>query len=108
MIIKNIPIYIKMKNKIITNAVLKINPDFLDQVLLLAIETKASILLEEGCENFVLMRKTEEPNTIVIFAIYTSKETYDWHLKQDYVKRFFAFLNGKLTYAPEVTYLEEI
>ncbi|MCP2025202.1 quinol monooxygenase YgiN [Flavobacterium sp. HSC-32F16] len=97
-----------MKNKIITNAALKINPDFINEVLVLAIETKNHILLEEGCENFVLMRKIEEPNTIVIFAVYTSKETYDWHLEQDYVKIFFAFLNGKLIAAPEVTYLKEI
>jgi quinol monooxygenase YgiN len=97
-----------MKTKIITNAALKINPEFIEEVLPLAIETKAHILLEEGCENFVLMRKTEDPNTLVIFAIYTSKETYDWHLEQDYVKRFFAFLNGKLIAAPELTYLEEI
>ncbi len=97
-----------MKNKIITNAALKINPEFIEEVLPLAIETKAHILLEEGCENFVLMRKTEEPNTIVIFAIYTSKETYDWHLEQDYIKRFFTFLNGKLIAPPELTYLEEI
>lgn len=80
-----------MTNKIITNATLKINPEFIEEVLPLAIETKAHILLEEGCENFVLTRKTEELNTIVIFAIYNSKETYDWHLEQDYVKRFFAF-----------------
>jgi len=97
-----------MKNKIITNAALKINPEFTEQILPLAIETRNQILLEEGCENFVLMRKTEEPNTIVIFAVYTSKETYDWHLEQDYVKRFFDFLNGKLIAPPEVTYLEEI
>ncbi|SEO22088.1 Quinol monooxygenase YgiN [Flavobacterium sp. CF108] len=97
-----------MKKKIITNAALKINPEFIEEVLPIAIETKAHILLEEGCENFVLMRKTEEPNTIVIFAIYTSKETYDWHLEQDYVKRFLAFLNGKLDAPPEVTYLEEM
>ncbi|MNY14378.1 Antibiotic biosynthesis monooxygenase [compost metagenome] len=97
-----------MKSKIITNAALKINPEFIEQVLPLAIETKNQILLEEGCENFVLMRKNEEPNTLVIFAVYTSKETYNWHLEQDYVKHFFDFLNGKLITSPEVTYLEEI
>ncbi|QOG04584.1 putative quinol monooxygenase [Flavobacterium sp. MDT1-60] len=97
-----------MKNKIITNATLKIDPKFINEVLPLAIETRNHILLEEGCESFVVMRKTEEINTLVIFAIYTSKQTYDWHLEQDYVKSFFAFLNGKLIAAPEVTYLEEI
>ena len=97
-----------MKNKIITHVVLKIDPEFITEILPLAIETRNHIILEEGCESFVLMRKTEEPNTLVIFAIYTSKQTYDWHLEQDYVKSFFAFLNGKLIAAPEVTYLEEI
>ncbi|MCI9845527.1 putative quinol monooxygenase [Flavobacterium pectinovorum] len=97
-----------MKNKIITNAALQINPDFINEVLPLAIQTRNHILLEEGCENFVLMRKKEEPSTIVIFAVYTSKETYDWHLEQDYVKTFFAFLSDKLAAVPEVTYLEEI
>ena len=97
-----------MKNKIITNAVLKIDSQFINEVLPFAIETRNHILLEEGCESFILMRKKDEPNTLVIFAIYTSKKTYNWHLEQDYVKSFFAFLNGKLTDAPEVTYLEEI
>ena len=97
-----------MKNEIITNAVLKIDPQFINEVLPFAIETRNHILLEEGCESFILMRKKDEPNTLVIFAVYTSKQTYNWHLEQDYVKRFFAFLNGKLTDAPEVTYLEEI
>ncbi|KQW98969.1 putative quinol monooxygenase [Flavobacterium sp. Root420] len=97
-----------MKTKIITSATLKVDPEFINEVLPLAIETRNHILLEEGCESFVLMRKSEEPNTLVIFAIYTSKQIYDWHLEQDYVKSFFAFLNGKLIAAPEVTYLEEI
>lgn len=97
-----------MKTKIITSATLKVDPEFINEVLPLAIETRNHILLEEGCESFVLMRKSEEPNTLVIFAIYTSKQIYDWHLEQDYVKSFFAFLNGKLIAAPGVTYLEEI
>jgi quinol monooxygenase YgiN len=97
-----------MKNKIITNAELKIHPDFIDEVIVQAIETKKHIIIEEGCENFFLMRKADEPNTIVIFAIYTSKQDYDWHLEQDYVKNFFSFLNEKLTTPPTVTYLEEL
>jgi len=97
-----------MKNKIITNATLKIHPNFIDEVLPFANETRSLILIEEGCETFMLMKKAEEPDTIVIFAVYTSKEAYDWHLEQYYVKNFFAFLQGKLIAEPEVTYLEEI
>ncbi|MFH6991118.1 putative quinol monooxygenase [Flavobacterium sp. FlaQc-48] len=97
-----------MKNdKIITHVELDVDSVFIDVVLSNAIQTKDFILLEEGTEIFKLTRKKEEPNTLVIFAIYTSKELYEWHLEQIYVKSFFAFLDGKLTAAPKVTYLEE-
>jgi quinol monooxygenase YgiN len=98
-----------MKNdKIITHVELLVNPEFINQVLPKAAETRDIILLEEGCEAFNLTRKKEEPNTIVIFAIYTSMQTYDWHLQQEYIKTFFAFLNDKLIAAPVVTYLVEL
>lgn len=98
-----------MKNdKVITYVELLVNPEFISEVLLRAAETRNIILLEEGCEEFNLTRKKDEPNTLVIFAIYTSRQTYDWHLEQDYIKTFFAFLNGKLMAPPAVTYLEEV
>ncbi|MFW0717910.1 putative quinol monooxygenase [Pedobacter sp. N23S346] len=98
-----------MKNdKIITHVEFPVDPEFTDEVVLNAIQTRDLILLEEGTEVFILTYKKEEPNTLVIFAIYTSKELYDWHLEQAYVKSFFSFLMGKLLEAPRVTYLESI
>ena len=86
-----------MKNdKIITHVELMVNPEFLDDVLPLADKTRKIILLEKGCESFMLMRKADEQNTLVIFAIYTSKAAYAWHLEQDYIKNLFASLEGKL------------
>lgn len=99
---------IMKNNKIITHVELAVDPALIDVVLSTAIQTKDLILLEEGTEFFKLTRKKEEPNTLVIFAIYRSKEIYEWHLEQVYVKSFFAFLEGKLTTAPKATYLEEI
>lgn len=95
-------------NKIITHVELPVNPEFIDEVISNAIQTKDLILEEEGTEIFKLTRKKEDPNTLVIFAVYTSKELYEWHLEQSYVKSFFNFLNGKLLGIPKVTYLEEI
>ncbi|MEP6928478.1 MAG: hypothetical protein ABI850_00645 [Flavobacterium sp.] len=92
-------------NKIITHVELAVNPKFIDEVLSNAIQTKDLILLEEGTEIFKLTRKKEEPNMLVLFAVYTSKELYDWHLEQVYVKSFFQFLDGKLLDAPKATYL---
>jgi len=97
-----------MKNKIITHVELSINPELIEEVIQKAKITRDTILLEDGCEAFNLTRKKEEPNTFVIFAIYTSKQSYDWHLGQDYVKSFFGFLEGKLMLAPTVTYLTEV
>lgn len=98
-----------MKNdKIITHVELSVNPEFIEDVISNAIQTKDLILLEEGTEMFSLTRKKEEPNTLVIFAVYTSKKLYEWHLEQMYVKSFFSFLNGKLLGIPKVTYLETV
>ena len=94
--------------KIITHVEISINPVFLEEVLQKAKVTRDAILLEEGTESFTLTRKKEEPNTLVIFAIYKSKELYDWHLEQAYVKSFFELLNGKLLSTPITNRLEAI
>lgn len=94
--------------KIITHVELTVNPEFIKELLPFAKSTSENIILEEGCETFILTTKKESENTLVIFAVYTSQQTYDWHLKQDYVKNFFSFLNGKLENAPVVTYLEKV
>jgi quinol monooxygenase YgiN len=95
-------------DNIITHVELTINPDFLDEVLSLAEKTREFILLEDGCESFTLMRKSDESNVLVIFAIYTSRQIYDWHLDQEYIKTFFAFLEGKLMAKPRMCYLEAL
>jgi len=94
--------------KIISHAEIAVIPEVMQEVLLQAKATKEKILLEEGCETFILTTKKDCENTLIIFAVYTSQQTYEWHLEQDYVKNFFGFLDGKLKTAPVVTYLKEI
>lgn len=105
---KNIKLKSMKNDKVITHVELLVNPEFISEVLPRAAGIRNIILLEEGCEEFNLTRKKDDPNTLVIFAIYTSRQSYDWHLKQDYIKTFFAFLDGKLMAPPTVTYLEEV
>jgi len=95
-------------NKIITLVKMTAQPEFMDAVLTYARETRKIIQTEEGCESFTLTTKTETSNAFVLFAIYKSKEAYEWHIEQDYLKAFFSFLEGKLTGKPEVDFLEEI
>jgi quinol monooxygenase YgiN len=95
-------------NKIITLLKMTLHPEYVDAVLAYAREIRQIIQAEEGCESFTLTTKTKAPQTLVLFAIYKSKEAYEWHLEQDYLKAFFSFLEGKLTGKPEVDFLEEI
>ncbi|MCE7044455.1 putative quinol monooxygenase [Dyadobacter sp. CY312] len=94
--------------KIITNVTMLVKAECIEQVLPLAKATREQILLEDGCETFILNRRTQEPNTLVLLAIYKSEQAYVWHNEQTYVKDFFAFLNGKLAGPPIVDYLEEV
>ncbi|THU40541.1 hypothetical protein FAM09_00035 [Niastella caeni] len=97
-----------MKNdKIITHVKLTVRPEFIEEVLPPADHIRKHTLLEEGCESFMLMRKSNEPNKLIIIAIYASRQEYDWHLEQDYIKVFFSFLEGKLMAPPTTYYLEE-
>jgi len=93
---------------IITHAELPVNPNFLAEVLPVAAQTRDIIQQEAGCESFLLLTKAGAPHVLVIFATYTSREAYDWHLAQAYVKEFFAFLQGKLLAAPNATELVEV
>ncbi|QEM07161.1 hypothetical protein DIU31_028020 [Mucilaginibacter rubeus] len=95
-------------NKIVTHAELTIAPELIEEVLTQAILTKNLIQQEEGTEVFILSSKKDVPNVLVIFGVYTSEATYKWHLEQDYVKNFFAFLGDKLLAAPNASQLEEI
>lgn len=95
-------------NKIITHVELTVAPEWIDEVLPLADKTRSIILLEEGCETFILTRHVDNPGALVFFAVYSSKQAYEWHLDQDYLKTFFSFLKGKLLGEPSVSYLEEI
>lgn len=98
-----------MKNeKIITHVVIDINPDSINEVLSEAKVTREKIVIEEGCEVFNLTIKKDNPAILVIFAVYTSEQTYQWHLEQEYVKSFFKFLEDKLIAAPVLTYLQEV
>ena len=98
-----------MKNsKVVTHAELTVAPEFIEEVIPKAIYTKNLIQQEEGCETLILSSKKDAPNVLVIFAVYTSEEAYKWHLEQEYVKSFFAFLSDKLLAAPNASQLEEL
>jgi len=49
---------------------------------------------EEGVEAFHVSAKKDDPNAIVFFEIYKSQAAQDFHLQQDFTKKFLAILKS--------------
>ena len=97
-----------MKNsKVILLAEIPVLPEFLEEVKELSTATIAPSLLEPGCEAFYQTSKEDQPNTLIIFEIFSSQEMFDVHLAADYTKDFMAGIQGKLAGPPLITHLNE-
>jgi len=49
---------------------------------------------EPGVEAFYLTARQDDPNTFVFYEIYKSKAAQDFHLQQDFTKKFLATLKS--------------
>jgi len=49
---------------------------------------------EPGVEAFYLTVRKDDPNTFVFYEIYTSQAAQDFHLQQDFTKKFLAMLKS--------------
>ncbi|HMK29914.1 MAG TPA: antibiotic biosynthesis monooxygenase, partial [Terriglobales bacterium] len=49
---------------------------------------------EPGVEAFYVTSRNDDPNTIVFYEIYKSQAAQDFHLQQEFTKKFLATLNG--------------
>ena len=49
---------------------------------------------EPGVEAFYVTSRKDDPNTLVFYEIYLSKAAQDFHLRQDFTKKFLATLNS--------------
>jgi len=49
---------------------------------------------EPGVEAFYLTARENDPNTFVFYEIYKSKAAQDFHLQQDFTKKFLATLKS--------------
>jgi quinol monooxygenase YgiN len=49
---------------------------------------------ESGVEAFYITARKDDPNTIVFYEIYKSQAAQDFHLQQDFVKKFLATLKS--------------
>ena len=49
---------------------------------------------EPGVEAFYLTVRKDDPNTFVFYEIYRSQAAQDFHLQQDFTKKFLAMLKS--------------
>src|SRR5262249_12829110 len=49
---------------------------------------------EPGVEAFYLSTRQDDPNALVFYEVYRSQAAQDFHLQQDYTKRFLATLKS--------------
>ena len=65
-------------------------------------------LQEPGCEALFETSREGAPHKLVFFEIFSSSAAHRFHLEQDYTKRMFAALEGKLAAVPIMTELNAL
>lgn len=49
---------------------------------------------EQGVEAFYIASRKDDPNTIVFYEVYKSQAAQDFHLQQDFTKKFLSTLKN--------------
>ena len=91
--------------KIYLLAELTIAPGFLEEVKAILKEALIPTLQEPGCEALYETGRKDDPHKLVFFEVFSSAAAHEFHLEQDYTKRLFASLDGRLSGAPTMTTL---
>ena len=86
----------------------KILPEHRAELLQAIRETLPLTRAETGVEFVYPTTRKDDPNTVVFFEVFSSQDAYDSHMQQEYVKRFFATIQGGLVGEPVVTNLSEL
>ena len=55
------------------------------------------VRVEPGVEAFYISTRQDDPNTFVFYEVYRSQAAQDFHLQQDFVKKFLATLKSAQT-----------
>jgi quinol monooxygenase YgiN len=72
----------------------KIQPQLRAQLIEAARQYLPLVRTEPGVEAFYLSARKEDPNTFVFFEVYRSQAAQDFHLQQDFTKKFLATLKS--------------
>jgi len=87
---------------------LTILPGFLEEVKAILKEALIPTLEEPGCEALYETGRKDDPHKLVFFEVFSSAAAHEFHLDQDYTKRMFAALEGKMSGASILTKLRPL
>ncbi|PYX12541.1 MAG: hypothetical protein DMG84_21460 [Acidobacteria bacterium] len=94
--------------KIYLLAELTVLPELLDDVKGALKQALIPTLQEAGCEGMFETSREGDPHKLVFFEIFSSSAAHKFHLEQDYMKRLFTALEGKLAGATIMTKLNAL
>ena len=72
----------------------KIQPQRRAELLEAARQYLPLVRAEPGVEVFYLTARQDDPNTLVFYEVYRSQAAQDFHLQQDFTKKFLATLKS--------------
>ena len=72
----------------------KIQPPRRAELVAAVREYLPQVRAEPGVEAFYVMARKDDPNTFVFYEIYKSQAAQDFHLQQDFTKKFLATLKS--------------
>ena len=72
----------------------KIQPQRRAELLEAARQYLPLVRAEPGVEAFYLTARQDDPNTLLFYEVYRSKAAQDFHLQQDFTKKFLATLTS--------------
>jgi quinol monooxygenase YgiN len=81
---------------------------FLEEVKAIFKEALIPTLREPGCEALYETERKDDPHKLVFFEVFSSAAAHEFHLAQDYTKRMFASLDGKVFGVPTLTKLSAL
>ena len=72
----------------------KIQPERRAELVEAARQYLPLVRAEAGVEAFYIAARKDDPNTFVFYEVYRSQTAQDFHLQQDFTKKFLATLKG--------------
>lgn len=75
----------------------KIQPQRRAELVKAASEYLPLVRAEPGVEAFYLTVRKDDPNAFIFYEIYRSQAAQDFHLQQDFTKKFLATLKSSQT-----------